>query len=86
LIEKKSLEQMGLKLSEEVGELSQALLSYLGASGSEYKELGLQDVKEECADVILVALSLVYKLGSDDTELIELMNKKVEKWKDKTNK
>ena len=86
LIEKKSLEQMGLKLSEEVGECSQALLSYLKASGSEYKELGIQDVKEECVDVIMVASSIFYKLGAEESELDELMDKKIKKWKEKTNK
>jgi NTP pyrophosphatase (non-canonical NTP hydrolase) len=86
MVEKKSFEQMGLKLSEEVGEVSQALLSYLQASGSEYKELNAEDVKEECVDVILVALSLFYKLGAEETDLNELMNKKVNKWKEKTNK
>ena len=44
----KSLEQIGLKLSEETGECSQALLSYVNAEGSVYKGLGSQDVKEEC--------------------------------------
>ncbi|MEI0736225.1 MazG-like family protein [Paenibacillus sp. JTLBN-2024] len=50
-------------MTEEVGETSQAMLSYRQASGSEYKKLGLSDVKEECVDVILVALALFYKLS-----------------------
>ncbi|QYK66819.1 MULTISPECIES: MazG-like family protein [Paenibacillus] len=78
--EKKTLEQMVLKLSEEVGETSQAMLSYVNASGSEYKQLSISDVKEECADVILVALSLFYKLSSNEEELQEFLNKKVNKW------
>ncbi|WP_025718542.1 MazG-like family protein [Paenibacillus polymyxa] len=78
--EKKTLEQMVLKLSEEVGETSQAMLSYVNASGSEYKQLSISDVKEEYADVILVALSLFYKLSSNEEELQEFLNKKVNKW------
>lgn len=82
---KKSLEQIALKLTEETGEVSQALLSYLKASGSEYKELGSEDVKEECVDVIIVALSLFYKLNGQDEEFTKLFDKKVEKWKEKVN-
>lgn len=82
---KKSLEQIGLKLSEETGEASQALLSYVGANGSGYKELGSQDVKEECVDVVMVALSLFYKLGGTDKELSSVMNKKTEKWEEKSD-
>ncbi|MGZ0040699.1 MazG-like family protein [Paenibacillus ottowii] len=78
--EKKTLEQMVLKLSEEVGETSQAMLSYMNANGSEYKQLNISDVKEECADVILVALSLFYKLSSDEEELQQFLSKKVSKW------
>lgn len=78
--EKKTLEQMVLKLTEEVGETSQAMLSYRQASGSEYKKLGLSDVKEECVDVILVALALFYKLGGDESELQAYLLQKADKW------
>lgn len=81
---KKSLEQIALKLSEETGEVSQALLSYLKASGSEYKELDSADVKEECVDVVIVALSLFYKLNGEDSEFEKMFDKKVEKWKEKS--
>jgi NTP pyrophosphatase (non-canonical NTP hydrolase) len=77
--EPKTLEQMALKLSEEVGETSQAVLSYIKASGSEYKQLGIDDVKEECIDVILVALAMFYKLSENDKELHELISKKLDK-------
>lgn len=81
---KKSLEQIALKLTEETGEVAQALLSYQKASGSEYKELGSEDVKEECVDVVIVALSLFYKLNGDDAEFNRIFDKKVDKWKEKT--
>jgi NTP pyrophosphatase (non-canonical NTP hydrolase) len=81
--EPKTLEQLTLKMSEEVGETSQAVLSYLKANGSEYKRLGINDVKEECVDVILVSLALFYKLAEDENELYELIEKKMNKWKTK---
>jgi len=84
IINKKTLEQICLKLSEETGECSQALLSYLKADGSEYKQLNSHNVKEECVDAILVALSLFYKLEGDQDELKDIMNVKIDKWKEKT--
>ncbi|MCZ0702430.1 NTP pyrophosphatase (non-canonical NTP hydrolase) [Natronobacillus azotifigens] len=78
--EPKTLEQMALKLSEEAGETAQAVLSYRKASGSEYKQLGINDVKEECVDVILVTLAILYKLSDSDDEFYDLANKKIEKW------
>lgn len=78
--EPKTLEQMALKLSEEAGETAQAVLSYQKASGSEYKQLGINDVKEECIDVILVTLAMFYKLSDSDDEFYDLANKKIEKW------
>jgi len=79
----KSLEQIALKMSEEVGEVSQALLSHLKASGSEYKELDASDVIEECVDVMIVAYSLIYKLDGSDEDIEKLMRKKVNKWEGK---
>ncbi|WP_096187354.1 MazG-like family protein [Evansella halocellulosilytica] len=81
--EPKTLEQMALKLTEEVGETSQAVLSYLKASGSDYKQLGIDDVKEECIDVVLVALAIYYKLSEDEEEFQKLASKKLNKWESK---
>lgn len=80
---KKSLEQIALKLSEETGEVAQALLSQVGASGSEYKNLNADDVKEECVDVIIVALSLFYKMDGKDKEFEDTFALKVKKWEEK---
>ena len=79
--EPKTLEQMALKLSEESGEVAQAVLSYTKASGNQYKQLTTSDIKEECIDTLLVSLALYYKLADDpDTELPDLLNKKITKW------
>jgi len=80
---KKSLAEIGLKLSEETGEVAQALLSYLGSNGSEYKNLGVEDVKEESVDVIIVALSLFFKAGGTLEELDNTIVTKANKWKQK---
>lgn len=78
--EPKSIEQMALKLAEEAGEVSQAVLSYTDASGSGYKQLDKGDIKEECIDAVLVAMSLFYKLSEQEGELQELLDKKMKKW------
>lgn len=78
--EGKTIEQMGLKLSEETGECAQALLSYVDAHGSAYKKLGIEDVMEECADVVLIAVSLYYKLGGDNGTLAKDLQTKMAKW------
>lgn len=81
----KTVEQIGLKLSEETGECSQAILAYTNAEGSVYKGFGVNDIKEECIDVILVAMSLFYKLNGNNEELNNLLSKKMEKWQNKVN-
>lgn len=82
ILEPKTLEQMALKLSEESGEVAQAVLSQTKASGNQYKSLQTEDIKEECIDAILVATALYYKLeGSSDEEFITLLTEKMTKWK-----
>ncbi|RPF50260.1 MazG-like family protein [Aquisalibacillus elongatus] len=81
--EPKTLEQMALKLSEEAGETAQAVLSYQQASGSDYKQLGINDVKEECVDVVLVALAMFYQLSDDEEEIHHFISQKLEKWESK---
>jgi len=82
----KSIEETALKLSEETGEVSQAVLSSLKVTGTEYKHLTKEDVKEENIDVILVAFSLLYKLGCDNDEIVSIMSKKISKWSSILNK
>lgn len=79
--EPKSLEEMGLKLTEETGEVAEAILKYKKASGSQYKHGSLDDLKEECADTLLVALSLYFQLENSSTEELDnLLMKKCHKW------
>jgi len=71
-----------LKLQEEVGEASQALLAVLGSanvsdSGDKNKLL------EELCDVMNVTMDMINFLNPDEKELKELFWNKLKKWKDK---
>jgi NTP pyrophosphatase (non-canonical NTP hydrolase) len=81
--EPKTLEQQAIKLSEEVGEAAEALLSMEGVSGDGYKQLSVADTKEEYVDVLLVTFALLEKLGTTDAELADLLQCKLAKWQDK---
>ncbi|MBO0477105.1 MazG-like family protein [Vagococcus sp. DIV0080] len=84
--EPKSREQLIIKLMEEVGEVSQAHLSTVKASGSQYKELTDEDFQEELVDTILVTLTLLKKTGISNEELTNLLTKKINKWESKQGK
>ncbi|MCV0426395.1 MAG: MazG-like family protein [Roseibium sp.] len=83
----KTLQERALKLSEEAGELAQAVLSATKAPGSEYKNHTLADVREEAADAAIVALSILAHASSSkaefQTELERLMAEKCAKWQQK---
>lgn len=80
----KSLQERTLKLAEETGELSQAVLSATGAHGSSYKGLTLSDVREEAVDTAIVALSILAQTCADEEafqeEFQSLFDKKLSKW------
>lgn len=81
--EKKNPQQLLIKLMEEVGETSQALLASQNAPGSEYKNFTTADVKEELVDTLLVTFALLHKLGTDEAELQTLLETKLTKWRAK---
>lgn len=78
--EKKSLLQRSLKLSEETGELAEAVLSYTGAHGCGYKGLTSEDVAEEAVDVAQIALSIALMYLTEEG-VEAMLDKKLEKWK-----
>ncbi len=84
----KSLQERVLKLSEESGELAQAVLSATKASGSAYKNHTIEDVREEAVDSAIVALSVLAHTCEDEqqfeAELKRLMAVKCAKWREKT--
>lgn len=83
----KSLQERTLKLSEEAGELAEAVLSVTGAPGSAYKQLEMKDVQEEAVDAALVALSVLAQacgsLEIFEDELDRLLADKIAKWQAK---
>ncbi|MFD0897463.1 MazG-like family protein [Loigolactobacillus binensis] len=81
--EPKTLEQQAIKLSEEVGEAAEALLSMEKVSGDGYKHLSTADAKEEYVDVLLVTCALLQKLDTSDAELTALVQRKLAKWQAK---
>ena len=76
----KTLSQKCTKLFEEGGELASAILSYENASGNLHKVSNRYGVADECADIILVALSIAYELGFTDDEIATVIKKKTDNW------
>lgn len=87
--DKKTLQQKVMKLTEELGELAEAVLSNTEAHGCSYKGKTKLDIIEEIGDVVTVALSLlslVYdnKLSKDALEGVEeCWLRKLKKWERK---
>ena len=81
--EGKTLVEMTLKCAEEVGELSQAVLSYTNACGCGYKNLGIEHVAEEIVDVFLVIIALAAKAGLTQEDMMPIIEEKLIKWQDK---
>jgi NTP pyrophosphatase (non-canonical NTP hydrolase) len=79
----KTIEQMALKLSEECGEVSQAVLSYRKAPGCATKGKTKADCIEEIWDVIIVATALLYKIENGKINAVfsaKIRDKKLAKW------
>ena len=79
----KTPEQAALKLSEECGEVAEAVLSYMKAPGCEGKGKTKADVIEEIWDVIITATSLLHKIEKgkvDEDYSVKMTDKKIEKW------
>lgn len=81
----KSLLGMALKVSEENGELSEAVSCVSGIEGTEYKRLTNEDVKEEAIDVVIAALSVYIKANGSSRGINTMMSKKIDKWVAKSN-
>lgn len=83
-LEKKSMVERALKLSEECGEVAEAVLSEQQACGCSYKNKSKHDIAEECVDVIIIALSIIESAGYEiEGDLIELYKSKLDKWERK---
>lgn len=68
-IDKKTLVEKTLKLGEEYGELSEAILALNGTHGCTYKikdkNISISDIVSETADIMIVALSILHKATDD---------------------
>lgn len=79
---------MTLKCTEELGEVSEAVLSYNGVCGCGYKGKTIDDVNEEIIDVFIVIVAMAAKAGMTKEQMIPIIEKKLGKWQkviDKTN-
>lgn len=75
-----------IKLSEEAGEVSAAFLDLdasPNASASASTDNPRSAVIEEVCDTILVSMDILYSLGATDTEIREMMDRKLSKWNKK---
>lgn len=77
----KTLMQKQLKLTEEVGELSRAVLIEEGAHGTAHREEA--NTLEELADTVIVALSMLSRMRGNPTldDLERAILAKIPKWK-----
>ena len=78
--EKKTLIQRALKMTEETGEVAEAVLSYTDSPGCGYKQKTREDVMEECVDVIIMATSIIANLEFKDEDVASTFVKKMTKW------
>lgn len=82
-LERKTAIEVTVKLMEEVGEMSQALLSSLDVCGCGYKGFTREDVVEEIADIVICALSIAQKMNATEEELTSEILRKIKKWEAK---
>lgn len=76
----KNLSQMGLKLTEECGELAKVLLPFDNADGTRHRFVDRDALIEGVVDVILVARSILYKLRVHDDKYNAMLLKKTHYW------
>jgi NTP pyrophosphatase (non-canonical NTP hydrolase) len=74
----------GLKLSEESGELAQALLGITGNINASKSGLKLtnEEAMEEAVDVIINAFDIAFRLGGDTEQIQDALKRKMQKWQD----
>jgi NTP pyrophosphatase (non-canonical NTP hydrolase) len=92
-LDKKTLQEACLKLAEETGEVSEAVLSYTKAHGCAYKNKTANNIIEESLDVIIVAGSIIYKVIHNTVPIypkeatyqlvLQTLETKLKKWEEK---
>jgi NTP pyrophosphatase (non-canonical NTP hydrolase) len=76
----KTLSQKTLKTSEELGELSKAVLPFENAAGTTHRFIDKQHILEEVVDTMLCLYSIAYDLDFTDEEILAMMDRKSMKW------
>lgn len=71
--------EIGLKLSEEAGEVTRSILSALNVSDEQYEEQSKEEIQEGAVDVMMVALSLFMKVGGTEDRFLTILKKKIKK-------
>lgn len=84
LREPRSLIALGLKTAEETGELAEEILIKSGESPN--KSPGVDGVRGEAVDVMLMAVSVFFKDGGTMDDLIQWSWKKMDKWEKNVDK
>jgi NTP pyrophosphatase (non-canonical NTP hydrolase) len=81
--EKKNLIEMTLKASEELGELSQAVLSYTNTPSCGYKGKTIEDINEEACDLLIVTMAILSRANISKEDMKKMIHKKLDKWLEK---
>jgi len=76
----KTLSQKSSKLFIEGGELADAVLTHENAQGARHKIASKDKILDEVADVMLVALSIAYSLGYEDSDITSMLSDKAIHW------
>jgi NTP pyrophosphatase (non-canonical NTP hydrolase) len=80
LRDKKSLAEKALKVSEESGELSKAVLPYVSAYATNHRFVDKYKILEEVADTILASISIAYDLGFTHEDIESVIDQKSRYW------
>lgn len=82
--EPKTLMELQVKLTEEVGELAAAVLHSKGLKKLEVEDAE-EHVLEEASDVIIMSLSILSRFGFTLQDVEKMMGKKMAKWSDQVD-
>ncbi len=86
LRDKKSLAEKALKVSEESGELSKAVLPYVSAYATNHRFVDKYKILEEVADTMLASISIAYDLGFTHEDIEGMMDQKSRYWQELQDK
>ncbi len=79
--ETKTIEQRFIKLNEEIGELAVALLHLRGLKNTDKTK---KEIKENILEEICDSLNVLYSIASShkfsQEQIVDMMNKKLDKW------